>query len=53
MAWWQIGLLKLSVLSLGIAIGARWPEVFLPYLTHLIVITVLLGIYLLFVWFKK
>jgi hypothetical protein len=51
--FWQIGLLKLAMLSLGIAIGAYWPEVFLPYLTHLLILTLLLGIYLAVVYFRQ
>ncbi len=50
---WQIGLLKAAFLALGIAIGSYWPEVFLPYITELIVLTVILGIYLSVVYFKQ
>jgi hypothetical protein len=24
--WWQVGVLKLALLSIGVLIGARWPE---------------------------
>ncbi len=50
---WQIGLLKAAFLALGIAIGSCWPEVFLPYITELIVLTLILGIYLAIVYFRQ
>lgn len=51
--WWQVGLLKLSVLSIGIAIGANWPAIFLPYTTMLIGLGIVLGLYLGFAWFRN
>jgi len=51
--WWQIGLFKLSVLTFGIAIGAYWQDVFLPYLTPLLVVAVVSGLYVAYVYFKQ
>ena len=51
--WWQIGIFKLSLLSLGIVIGAYWQEAFLPYLSALLVVTVVFGAYIAYVWFKQ
>ncbi len=51
--WWQAGILKASVVCIGVAIGANWPQVFAPYTTLLIVIGVALGIYLAVISFKK
>jgi len=51
--WWQAGILKVSVVCIGVAIGANWPEVFAKYTTLLIVIAVVLGIYLAVISFKK
>ncbi len=48
-SWWQIGLFKLALLSIGIAIGAYWHEVFSTRLALLLAIGVVLGIYLVFV----
>lgn len=52
-AFWHIGLLKLATLSLGIAIGAYWPDVFLPYLSHLLILTLALGVYIAVVYFRQ
>lgn len=43
--WRQIGIFKLSVLAFGIAIGALWHDFFGNYLTILIIIAVIAGIY--------
>jgi hypothetical protein len=51
--WWQIGLLKLSMLAIGIAIGAHLSAVFLPYLAVLLALGVALGLYLAVVWFRQ
>ena len=51
--WWQGSLLKISMLAAGIAIGAYWYNIFMPYLTWLIVIAVVLGAYVSYVWWKQ
>jgi len=51
--WWQIGLFKLSVLTFGVAIGAYWQEVFLLYFTPLLVVAVVSGLYVAYVYFKQ
>jgi hypothetical protein len=30
-AWWQLGVLKLALLSLGVVVGSTWPEVFVGW----------------------
>ncbi|MDO8513942.1 MAG: hypothetical protein Q7S50_00145 [bacterium] len=52
-AWWQVVLFKLSVATFGIAIGVYWQNVFLPYLTALLVVAVVSGLYVGYVWFKQ
>ena len=47
--WWQIGLLKLTLLSFGVAIGASWHEIFSQYIIILVIVGVVLGVYLVFV----
>jgi len=44
--WWQIGLLKITLLLLGIVVGAYWYSVWMPYLMTILVIAMILGIYL-------
>ena len=52
-SWWQVGILKLSLLSIGIAIGAYWQEIFLPYVTWLAIAGVVLGLYAAYAWIKQ
>ena len=28
---WQIGLVKIAAIALGVIVGATWPDVFAPY----------------------
>lgn len=51
--WWQIGLLKLTLLLFGIAIGASWQAAFLPYVTALVAFGIILSLYLIYISFKK
>lgn len=51
--WWQMGLFKISVLALGVAIGAYWSEIFLPYLTALFTVVIVFGVYIAYVWFRQ
>ena len=49
--WWQIGFLKLAMLSFGIVIGTMWPWVFIDYINTLLIGGILLAVYLTYVWF--
>lgn len=51
--WWQIGMLKWTGLLFGIAVGTTWSDMFAPYVNILFVVSIVMGIYLLFVWLKK
>ena len=53
LSWWQVGLVKVCLLSLGIAIGAYWQEVFLPYVSILVAVGIALGVYLAVVAFRQ
>lgn len=53
LAWWQMGLLKLSVISIGITIGANWPEVFEPHTLFLVILGIVLGLYVASAWYGK
>ena len=53
LTWWQVGLLKLALLSLGIAIGSYCQATFLPYVTALAVLGLVLGAYIAWVSFRR
>lgn len=52
-AWWQIGLFKIGLLLVGIAIGAYWPEVFAEYILHILIVGIVLSLYIKYVAFCK
>jgi hypothetical protein len=52
-AWWQVGLLKLSMLSLGLALGSAWPDVFAGWQATLLVIFVVPAFYVSYVWLNS
>lgn len=51
--WWQMGIFKIALLSLGIAIGAYWHGVFSQYLATLLTIAVVSSVYIAYVWFRR
>jgi len=51
--WWQIGIFKLALLSLGVAIGAYWSEFWSSYLIALIVIAVVASAYIMYTSLKQ
>lgn len=53
LTWWQIGILKFSLLSLGITIGVWYSEILTSYVVAFLCIGLVLGLYSALVWFKK
>ncbi len=51
--WWQVSLLKLSVLAIGMAIGAYWSELFAQYAQILVIVGVVIGLYIFIIWSKQ
>jgi len=53
LTWWQLGLLKLGMLTAGIAIGAGWPHVFAGWTAALWVVFAITAVYLMRVSWKQ
>ena len=51
--WWQVGLLKLSLLSLGVVVGSTWPEIFVGWRDVLMVLFVVPAFYVTYLWFRQ
>jgi len=51
--WWQMGVFKLALLSIGIIIGSIWPELFQDMRTLLIIIAVLTSGYVIMIALKQ
>ena len=45
MPWWQVGLLKLYVMTVGLMVGAYFAEYVLPYMRLLLIIFIVLAVY--------
>jgi hypothetical protein len=50
---WEFAPIKISLLCVGIAIGANWPELFAGYVFPIFLFGLALGIYAAIVWLKK
>lgn len=53
MKWWEGSLFKISMIAGGIAIGAYWYQIFVPFLVWFVVIAVLAGLYVSYAWWKQ
>jgi len=53
MSTWDIGIVKIAVGCMALAIGATWPDIFAPYAKILFAVGVAAGLYALYVWLKK
>ena len=51
--WWQVGLLKLSLLSLGVVVGSTWPGVFAGWRGLLTALFVVPAFYVSYVWLRQ
>lgn len=51
--WWQGSLLKIAMIAGGVAIGAYWSNFFAPYLIQLIVVALVAGAYISYVWWRQ
>jgi hypothetical protein len=51
--WWETSLFKISMISLGLLVGASWPQIFLQFRSVLIVLFVVPSAYLTWVWWKQ
>lgn len=51
--WWEMGIFKLALLSLGAVAGAYWSEFFQANMGILLAIAIVLSAYLIYASFKK
>jgi len=50
LTWWQAGLFKVAVLSVGLAVGANWPHTVAPLTRTLVGLAIVAGGYVTVVW---
>ena len=51
--WWEVGLFKLGMLSVGLAAGACWPPLFAGYATWLAIIAAVALVYITVAWLRQ
>lgn len=51
--WWQGSVFKVSVLSLGLIIGASWPEILAPWRALFAILFLVSSAYISYVWWKQ
>ncbi len=51
--WWEVGLFKIALLSLGIIIGIYFPDLFVGIVPLLWILFLIPGLYLGYVWYKQ
>lgn len=51
--WWQGSLLKVSMITLGIVIGATWPDIFYAWRLGLLLVFALPSAYLGWIWWRQ
>ncbi len=51
--WWQAGIFKVALLSLGIAIGSTWPELFRGWTILLLLVFLVSVAYVTCIWWRQ
>lgn len=51
--WWQMGVFKLALLSIGILIGSQWAGFWNTLTTILILVAVVSSVYMMYVSLKQ
>jgi zinc transporter ZupT len=51
--WWQVGLFKWGMLTLGVAVGTYWYGFFAPYLAALLGFAAICLLYITYLWWKQ
>ena len=51
--WWEGSLFKWSMVSLGIVVGATWPEIFSPLRGLFLALFAVPALYVSWVWWKQ
>ena len=53
MKWWQVVIFKVSIVALGVVIGAYWNQIFSPFIIPLIITALVCGVYVCYIWWKQ
>ncbi len=51
--WWQIGIFKLALLTIGVLLGSYWSEFWRELTTLLFIVAIVASAYVMYVSFKQ
>lgn len=51
--WWQVGIFKLALLSIGIIIGTYWYDFFSTNIVFILIIAIITTAYISYISFKQ
>ncbi len=52
-ARWQLSLLKISMVALGLTVGSTWPQAFAAWRDFLVILFVVPTFYVSYVWLQQ
>lgn len=53
LTWFEAFVLKVSLLTVGILIGANWPGIVQDWATPLLILAIVSSVYAILVWWKE
>ena len=53
LAWWEVGVIKLTVWCFGLAVGATFAQAVAPFVPALLVIGAICAVWALALWLRK
>lgn len=51
--WYEVMFFKISLLSVGILIGANWPAIIQDWATPLLIVAIVASLYTILIWWKE
>ena len=51
--WYEVMFFKISLLSVGILIGANWPAIIQDWATPILIIALVSSVYAVLIWWKE
>ena len=51
--WYEVMFFKISLLSVGILIGANWPAIIQDWATPLLIVAIVASLHTIIIWWKE
>lgn len=53
LTWWQVGMFKISILSLGVVAGIVWAGTLFSWIPFFLFVSLVFGGYIVIVWMRQ